>query len=44
MIRYRSRPSKEMIKNIVDEVDVHRSGWEQSDDITIIAAQRTSQT
>ena len=44
MVRDRARPSKEMIKNIVDEVDVHRSGWEQSDDITIIAAQRTSQT
>ena len=44
MVRDRSRPSKEMIRNIVAEVDVHRSGWEQSDDITIIAAQRVSQT
>jgi len=40
LIRDRARPSKEMIGNIVEEVDIHRSGWEQSDDITIIAAQR----
>jgi sigma-B regulation protein RsbU (phosphoserine phosphatase) len=40
MTRDRLRPSQEMVRNIVDEVDVHRSGWEQSDDITIIAAQR----
>lgn len=35
-----TKPTRVMIQNIVDEVDVHRSGWEQSDDITIIAAQR----
>lgn len=40
MIRDRLKTSQEMVRNIVDEVDVHRSGWEQSDDITIIAAQR----
>ena len=40
MVRDRALKSKEMIANIVDEVDVHRSGWEQSDDITILAAQR----
>jgi sigma-B regulation protein RsbU (phosphoserine phosphatase) len=40
MVRDRHLKSKELIANIVDEVDVHRSGWEQSDDITIVAAQR----
>jgi phosphoserine phosphatase RsbU/P len=40
MTRDRLKSSQEMLRNIVDEVDVHRSGWEQSDDITIIAAQR----
>jgi sigma-B regulation protein RsbU (phosphoserine phosphatase) len=40
MVRDIDLPSKEMIANIVDEVDIHRSGWEQSDDITILAAQR----
>lgn len=40
LVRDRAKPSKEMIRNIVDEVDVHRSGWEQSDDITILSAQR----
>lgn len=42
LVRDRARPSQEMIQNIVDEVDIHRSGWEQSDDITILAAQRLS--
>jgi sigma-B regulation protein RsbU (phosphoserine phosphatase) len=40
LVRDRALKSKEMIANIVDEVDIHRSGWEQSDDITIVAAQR----
>lgn len=40
MIRDRFRPSEELIRNLVEEVDIHRSGWEQSDDITILAAQR----
>jgi phosphoserine phosphatase RsbU/P len=40
LVRDRQKSSQEMVRNIVDEVDVHRSGWEQSDDITIIAAQR----
>ena len=40
MVRDRAVKSKELIANIVDELDVHRSGVEQSDDITIIAAQR----
>ncbi len=42
MVRDRALKSKELIANLVDEVDIHRSGWEQSDDITIIAAQRLS--
>jgi len=40
LLRDRDLPSKEMIDNVVHEVDIHRSGWEQSDDITILAAQR----
>jgi sigma-B regulation protein RsbU (phosphoserine phosphatase) len=41
LLRDRAKSSKDMIRNVVDEVDIHRSGWEQSDDITIVAAQRT---
>jgi serine phosphatase RsbU (regulator of sigma subunit) len=40
LVRDIDLPSKEMVANIVHEVDIHRSGWEQSDDITILAAQR----
>lgn len=40
LLQDRDLASKTMIQNIVDQVDIHRSGWEQSDDITILAAQR----
>src|SRR5262245_185513 len=40
LLRDRELPSKQIIRNIVEEMDVPRSGWEQSDDITILAAQR----
>ena len=40
LIQDRDVASKEMINNIVEQMDIHRSGWEQSDDITILAAQR----
>jgi len=40
LIRDRELPSREILGNLVAEMDVHRSGWEQSDDITMIAAQR----
>ena len=40
LLQDRDLTSKEMVKNIVEQVDIHRSGWEQSDDITIVAAQR----
>jgi len=40
LVRDCDLPSKELMANIVQEVDIHRSGWEQSDDITMIAAQR----
>jgi len=40
LMQDRELPSKEMLRNIVEQVDIHRSGWEQSDDITILAAQR----
>jgi len=40
LLHDRDLPSKEMIQNIVAQVEIHRSGWEQSDDITILAAQR----
>jgi sigma-B regulation protein RsbU (phosphoserine phosphatase) len=40
LVRDHHLKSKELVANIVDEVDIHRSGWEQSDDITIVAAQR----
>jgi sigma-B regulation protein RsbU (phosphoserine phosphatase) len=40
LVRDRALPSREMIQNILHEVDIHRSGWEQSDDITILSAQR----
>src|SRR5262245_42776740 len=40
LLHDRDLSSKEMIKNILAQVDIHRSGWEQSDDITILAAQR----
>jgi serine phosphatase RsbU (regulator of sigma subunit) len=40
LMQDRDVASKEMLQNIVDQMDIHRSGWEQSDDITILAAQR----
>lgn len=40
LIRDAGLSCKQVLRNIVDEVDIHRSGWEQSDDITLVAAQR----